>query len=85
MNNLKKERSSKKEDNRLEDRLAHTRTHTGEFQQRIENRAKAGIGAVLVMPDIDEAKREYPRGFSVKVGWRKKDEWFEKWFGGDVV
>ena len=30
---------------------------------------------------IDQAKEEYPYGFSVSVSWRQKDEWFEKWFG----
>jgi len=30
---------------------------------------------------INEAKKEYPYGFSVSVGWRQKDEWFKKWFG----
>jgi len=34
---------------------------------------------------IDQAKKEYPYGFSVSVSWRQKDEWFRRWFGEKEV
>ena len=50
-------------------------------KQAITQWKSSQISPSAILAIVEEMQKEYPYGFSVKIGWKQKDEWFEKWLG----